>query len=119
MLPELAKRRFRESRQILTDSEIVYFREAGFRDTIRFCLVQHPTSKSARPLTPEYRPISPGALGIMRNVQRELGVPDSKMPDPNKHSITYTGGENEGRSDGWMFLDVSDSETKQEWIFED
>jgi hypothetical protein len=118
MLPELAKRRFRDYRRIPTDSEIVYLREAGLGRT-RFCLIQHPASKYLRPLTPEYRPISSGALGIMQNVQREFGVPDSKMPDQNKHSITYSGGENENRPDGWMFLDLADSETKQEWIFED
>ena len=116
---ELAKRRYREARQIPTDAEIVYFCESGFRDVTRFCLIQHPMTKDSRPPAPAYRAVLPGALGIMANVQRELAIPDAKMPDLKKKTMTYTGGENERRAEGWMFLDVADSETRQEWIFED
>jgi hypothetical protein len=118
VLPEIQKRHFREYRQIPSDAKIVYYREAGLRDVTRFCLIQHPPSKNAWQFTSVYRPFLPGALGIMRNVQRELGISDSKMPNPDKARVSYTGGENEVHADGWMFLDVVDTETKREWIFE-
>jgi hypothetical protein len=55
----------------------------------------------------------------MHNVQRELGIPESKMPNLDKQTLTYTGGEGEVHADGWSFLDVYDSESGRNWIFED
>ena len=118
VLPEMEKRHFRSYRHIPDDAKIVYYRESGIRDVTRFCIVQHPKAVPPRSNVTHYRPFLPGALAIMRNVQNDLGIPDSKMPDPNKRSVFYSGGSNETAPDGWMYLDVYDAETSREWIFE-
>ena len=116
-LPAMQQRHFREYRRVPEDAKILYYRQSGMRDVTRFCIIQHPKNVPARSNVTHYRPFLPGALSIMSAVQGELGIPDSKMPDPNKKSVFYSGGSNE-QSDGmWMYLDVYDSATSREWCF--
>jgi hypothetical protein len=118
IMTALQQRHFREYRHVPDDAKILYYRESGVRDTTRFCIIQHPTNVPPRANVLHYRSFLPGALAIMSAVQRDLRIPNSKMPDPNKQSIFYSGGSNEASDGMWMYLDVYDSATSQEWCFE-
>jgi hypothetical protein len=118
VVPALQQRHFREYRHIPDDAKILYYRESGVRDATRFCIVQHPVGVPPRSNVTHYRPFLPGAVAIMSAVQRDLRIPDSRMPDPNKQSVFYSGGSNEASDGMWMYLDVYDSATSTEWCFE-
>lgn len=118
VLPALEQRHFREYSHISNEAKIVYYREAGIRDTTRFCLLQCPQKAPSPSDGVDYRPFLPGALATMKAVQEDLRIPDSRMPDPTKHSVTYSGGSNEESDGTWMHLEVYDSATAQAWYFE-
>jgi len=54
----------------------------------------------------------------MTSVQVTLDIPASRMPDPNKQTMTYDAGENESSNYPWMMMTVHDFATGQEWYFE-
>ena len=116
--PILEANQFREYRHIPKEDKIVFYKQSYGRDMDRFALIELAENRvdSDSP----YRPIPKGVRGTVEAISDSLQIPQSRLPDLSKASIRYYGGENESAPDNhvWMFLSVTDIDTRQHWIME-
>jgi hypothetical protein len=116
--PALEVNAFRKYRQIPNDEKVVYFKRSYGPDSDQFAVIELPENRINR--SSSYRPIPSGVTATVEAIARSLSIPNSRLPDLSKASIRYYGGENENARDDrvWMFLSVTDIETRQHWIME-
>ncbi len=116
--PVLEVNEFRRYRQIPRDEKISYYKQSYGRDSDRFAVIELPENRINK--SSSYRPIPSGVTATVEAIARSLDIPNSRLPDLSKPSIRYYGGENEngGNDRIWMFLSVTDIETRQHWIME-
>jgi hypothetical protein len=116
--PNLESEQFRNYRQIPKEDKIVYYKQSYGRDMDRFALIEIPESRIDR--SSSYRPVPLGVTATVEAISSSLNIPNDRLPNLSKASIRYYGGENENSGDDsiWMFLSITDIETRQYWIME-